>query len=107
MAQLVKLSDEGTVSKNAAKDILLTMFEQGGHPLEIAKKNGFIMDTDSSAVESVADEVISENPKAIDEYKQGSNKVFGFLMGQMCKKLGKSANPQIIRQVLTAKLEKL
>ncbi|MDO4742974.1 MAG: Asp-tRNA(Asn)/Glu-tRNA(Gln) amidotransferase subunit GatB [bacterium] len=107
LAQLVKLSDEKTVSKNAAKDILFIMFEQGGNPVEIAKENGFIMTTDSSAVESAADEILVANQKAVDEYKQGSAKVFGFLMGQMCKKLGKSANPQIIREVLTDKLNKL
>lgn len=107
LADLVKLSDEGTVSKNAAKDILLIMFEQGGDPADIAEKHGYIMSNDTALVETSADEVLAENPKAVAEYKEGSKKVFGFLMGQMVKKVGKSANPQIIREILTNKLNNL
>lgn len=107
LAELVKMSDEGTVSKNAAKDILRILFTQGGKPMDIAKTNGFIMAQDTGAVEQAADEILAANEKAVNEYREGSMKVFGFLMGQMCKALGKSANPQVIRQVLTEKLEKL
>ena len=107
LADLVKMSDDGTVSKNAAKEILRKMFEQGGKPETIAKENGYIMDSDTGAVDAAVEEVIAENPKAVAEFKEGSDKVFGFLMGQMCRKLGKSANPQIIRKQLTEKLNSL
>lgn len=107
LATLIKMSDEGTVSKNAAKEILRKMFEAGGAPEAIAKENGYIMDSDTGAVDAAIEEVLAENPKAVAEFKEGSGKVFGFLMGQMCKKLGKSANPQIIRQQLTQKLDSL
>lgn len=107
LAVLVKLSDDGTISKNAAKEILRTMFEEGGDPEAIAKENGYIMDTDTTAVDAAVEEILRDNPKAVNEYKAGSDKVFGFLMGQMCRKLGKSANPQIIRKQLTERLESL
>lgn len=107
LAGLVKLSEDGTVSKNAAKEILRILFEQGGKPEDIARANGYIMDTDTSAVDAAIDEILADNPKAVAEYKEGSAKVFGFLMGQAARKLGKSANPQIIRQQLTEKLNSL
>ena len=105
LAQLCKLADEGTVSRAAAKEILKVMFEQGGSPMEIAEKDGMIMSNDTSAVENAADEILSANPKAVEEFKGGSQKVFGFLMGQMCRKLGKSSNPAIIKKVLEEKLK--
>lgn len=105
LAQLCKLADEGTVSRAAAKEILKVMFEQGGSPMEIAEKGGMIMSNDTSAVENAADEILSANPKAVEEFKGGSQKVFGFLMGQMCRKLGKSSNPAIIKKVLEEKLK--
>lgn len=105
LAVLCKMADEGTVSRAAAKDILRTMFEQGGKPMEIAERSGMIMSNDTSAVENAADEILSANPKAVEEFKGGSQKVFGFLMGQMCRRLGKSANPAIIKQVLEEKLK--
>lgn len=106
LAALVKMSDEGTVSKNAAKEILRMLYEEGGRPMQIATDNGFVMAQDTDAVKAAAAEILAANEKAVKEYTEGSMKVFGFLMGQMCKTLGKSANPQVIRQVLTEELEK-
>ena len=105
LATLCKMADEGTVSRGAAKDILREMFEKGGKPMDIAEKLGMIMSNDTSAVEAAADEILAANPKAVEEYKGGSGKVFGFLMGQMCRTLGKSANPAIIKKVLEEKLK--
>ena len=84
--------------------LLKEMFEVGGTPMEIANKGGMLMSNDTSEVESVADRILAENPKAVEEYKSGSAKVFGFLMGQMCRSLGRSANPAIVKKVLEEKL---
>ena len=105
LAELCRMSDSGVVSRNAAKDILREMFEQGGTPMEIAKKNQMLMSNDTSSVSAAADEILAANEKAVAEYKSGSQKVFGYLMGQMCRKLGKSANPAIIKSVLEEKLK--
>lgn len=105
LAALCQMADEGTVSRGAAKDILREMFEVGGKPMEIAERGGMIMSNDTGAVEAAVDEVLAANPKAVAEYQAGSQKVFGFLMGQTCKKLGKSANPAMIKSVLEQKLK--
>lgn len=107
LADLVDLSEKGTVSKNAAKDILKKMCADGGKPDIIAKESGYIMDTDTTAVDAAIEKMFAENEKAVAEYKEGSQKVFGFFMGQLTRELGKSANPQIIRQQLTEKLKSL
>ena len=104
LAELCKMADEGTVSRSAAKDILKEMFDSGEKPMDIANKGGMLMSNDTSEVEKAADEILAANPKAVEEFKGGSAKVFGFLMGQMCRKLGKSANPAIIKKVLEQKL---
>lgn len=105
LAELCKMADDGTVSRGTAKDILKDMFETGENPMDIAKKGGMLMSNDSSLVSSAADEILAANPTAVAEFKAGSGKVFGFLMGQMCRKLGKSANPAIIKKVLEEKLK--
>ena len=104
LAELCKMADDGTVSRTAAKDILKEMFEVGGAPMGIAQKGGMLMSNDTLKVEKTADEILAANPKAVEEYKSGSAKVFGFLMGQMCRTLGKSANPAIIKKILEEKL---
>lgn len=105
LAETVKMSEEGVVSKNAAKDILKIMFTEGGEPSEIAKKHGFIMDNDTSAIEAIVDEVIAENADSVQSYKDGNKKIFGFLMGQVISKAGKGANPKLAKEVLTKKID--
>lgn len=105
LAELVKMSTDGTVSKNAAKDILKIMFDKGEKPMEIAKNNGFIMDNDTSALEDVIEKVISENADTVQSYKEGNEKVFGFLMGQVVRAGGKGVNPKLAKDLLTEKLK--
>lgn len=104
LATLCKMADEGTVSRAAAKELLRMLFEAGGDPMALAEQNGMLMSRDTAGVETAIAAVLAENSKAVAEYRAGSQKVFGFLMGQACRKLGKSANPAIIREVLQQKL---
>ena len=105
LAELVKMSTDGVVSKNAAKDILKIMFDNGGKPMEIAKNNGFIMDNDASGLEEIVNQVLSENADSVESYKNGNQKVFGFLMGQVVRIAGKGANPKLAKDLLTEKLK--
>ncbi len=104
IAELVKLSEESVISKKSAKDILAIMFKDGGKPEEIAKTHGFIMDNDASGLEEIIDKVLSKNADSVERYKAGNQKLFGFLMGQVLKEAGKSANPKIVKDILTKKI---
>lgn len=105
LAKLVKMSSSGVISKNAAKDILKIMFDNGGEPEELAKENGFIMDNDASGLEDIIDCVIAENSGSVESYRNGNEKIFGFLMGQVIRLAGKGANPKLAKELLTEKLK--
>lgn len=105
LAKVVKMSSDGIISKNAAKDILTIMFNNGGEPESIAKEHGFIMDNDASGLEEIVDKIISENADSVESYKSGNQKIFGFLMGQVIKAAGKGANPQLAKGLLINKLK--
>jgi len=105
VADLVDMSEKGIISKNAAKDVFKIMFETGRNPGEIAKENGFIMENNTEELEKIADKVIAENGEIVESYKSGDERVFGFLMGQMVRQAGKSANPRLAKEVLTEKLK--
>ena len=105
LAELVKMSSDGVISKNAAKDILTIMFNDGGNPQEIAENHGFIMDNDTSGLEEIVNKVIAENTDSVECYKAGNQKVFGFLMGQVVKAVGKGANPKLAKDLLMKKLQ--
>lgn len=105
LAELVKMSSDGIVSKNAAKEILKIMFTYGGKPQDIAKEHGFIMDNDTSGIEEIINKVLSENSESVESFKNGNQKIFGFLMGQVIRLAGNGANPKLAKDLLTEKLK--
>ena len=105
LAELVKMSSDGIVSKNAAKDILKIMFTNGGKPQNIAKEHEFIMDNDTSGIEEIINKVLSENAENVESFKNGNQKIFGFLMGQVIRLAGNGANPKLAKDLLTEKLK--
>lgn len=107
LAELVKMTDCGIVSKNAAKDILALMFETGESPEKIAKEHNLIMSTDTSELEKAVERVIAENAESVESYKKGNEKIIGFLMGQIIRIAGKGANMKAAKEILLKKLENI
>lgn len=104
MAELAALWEENKINSNSAMEILEIMFAEGGSPEKIAEKHGMIMSGNSDEAEKAVDKVLAENAKAVEDYKAGNKKLFGFLMGRVIGELGKSANPAVIREILNNKL---
>lgn len=104
LAEIVKMSENGEISKNSARELLSILFKQGGDPRKIANEKGLIINNDTSGLESILDDIISENTDIIESYKNGNQKIFSFLMGQAVRMAGKSINPQIVKEALEKKL---
>lgn len=104
VAKTAELAAAGTVSKGSAKEIITILFENGGEPEKIAQEHGFIMSNDASETDAVIDEVLKANADAVEKYKNGNAKLFGFIMGQAIKACGKGANPAMIKEILSKKL---
>jgi aspartyl-tRNA(Asn)/glutamyl-tRNA(Gln) amidotransferase subunit B len=80
------------------------MFEKGGDPEKIANEAGLIQKSDEGAVKKIAEEVIKENPDAVEEFKKGKQASLQFLIGQGMKKSKGSANPEVLKAVLSSLL---
>lgn len=104
LAQLVSLIEKNTISGKIAKEILPEIFETQKMPEEIVKAKGLVQVTDVSAIEVFVDEVIAEFTKQVEEYKSGKTAVVQFLVGQVMKRSKGKANPAIVNQLLTQKL---
>lgn len=106
-AKTVEMADKNTVNRNDAKTIIRIMFEEGGDPTEIAKKNGFIVVEDTNAIAEIVDRLFEERPDLIEDYKNGKTNVFGFFMGQANRALKGKATPMSVKAYLEKKFAEL
>jgi len=103
-AELIKLILQGKISGSAAKAVFKAMYEKGGDPSEIVEDMGLAQVSDEGAIALAIEKVIAENSKAVEDYKAGQQKSFGFLVGQCMKELKGKGNPQVINELLKKKL---
>lgn len=105
IAITAKMVADGIISNGAAKEIIGILFYDGGNPQNIASEHGFIMDNNTQETEEIINKVLITMSDAVSQYRNGNEKVFGFIMGQVMRQCGKSANPTLIKQILTEKLK--
>lgn len=105
IAKTVRMICESKISRNSANEIMPIMFETGAEPEDIAESAGMLMKSDRKTAVNAARIAIAENPKAVEDYKNGNKKSFGFLMGALMKCAGKGINPREAKDVLSAMLD--
>ena len=106
LAEMVTLIEQGKISNSAAKQVFKVMFEKGGEPDAIVEDLGLTQVSDESAIGDAIQKVITENPKAVEDFKAGQQKSFGFLVGQAMKELKGKGNPQVLNDLLRKELSK-
>jgi len=104
LAGLIALISDSTISGKIAKDVFAEMYATGKDAAVIVEEKGLKQVTDTGAIEAVVDEVIAENPDNVAAYKGGKDKLFGFFVGQVMKKMQGKANPAAVNELLKKKL---
>src|SRR5579863_1764922 len=99
------LVESGTISGKMLKDLYDLSFERGQDFGEVYEKEKPQQITDSSAIEKIIDEIVAANPKQVEQYRAGKKTVVGFFVGQVMKASKGQANPQMVNELLTRKLE--
>ena len=101
---LISRIADNTISGKIAKDVFKLMWEGNGSVDEIIEKQGLKQMTDSSALESIIDDIISSNLDQVKQFKDGNSKLLGFFVGQVMKATQGKANPKKVNQILNEKL---
>lgn len=104
LAEMLKLIDDKTISGKIAKNVFLEMLETGQDPQKIIEKKGLLQINDQDQLVEIVEEILLENPNAIDDYQAGKEQASKYLMGQVMKATKGKANPQLVRQILLKKL---
>jgi aspartyl-tRNA(Asn)/glutamyl-tRNA(Gln) amidotransferase subunit B len=83
------------------------MFKTGADPSHIIEEKGLILITDEAEIEKIVRQVISENQKAVSDFKKGKENALQFLIGQVMRKTKGKANPKIAKEILTRILREI
>lgn len=110
-AELVSMAASGDISSRGAKDILAFMVNEKDADLSkrssakvLANKHGLMQKSDLGSLAPAIEKIIADNPKAVAEYKAGKVASVQFLIGQAMKVTKGSANPEILKKLITEKL---
>ena len=105
LAELVKLIDGGTITGKIAKDVFEKMWSTGEGPKAIVDREGLTQVSDEGPILAAINEVIASSPEQVATYKKGKTGTLGWFVGQVMKKTGGRANPQLVNALLTKALD--
>ncbi len=105
LSKLINLIKDGTISGKIAKSVFEIMRDGDKDPITIVEEKGLKQQSDPKELENLIDKVITENPKNVEAYKSGKDKLFGFFVGQVMKNSNGKANPKLVNEILKKKLK--
>jgi aspartyl-tRNA(Asn)/glutamyl-tRNA(Gln) amidotransferase subunit B len=104
LAQVIKKVDANEISNASAKIIVEILISQDRDLDEIIAEKNLAQISDTSSLEKIVDDVLTANPKSVEDYNNGKTNALGFLVGQ-CMKLSKGqGNPAIMKDLLLKKI---
>lgn len=104
LAQIVQMVAEGKVNRSIGKTLVEELYKNDADPRQYVREHGLLIVENTDLLEPVVMEVIKANPRSIEDYRNGKEKAFDFLVGQCMRQLKGSASPQAIHGLLKEKL---
>ena len=105
VAASADLVESGTISGKMLKDLYDLCFERDkDFPAVYEEQGRPQQSTDTSALEKMIDEILTANPKQVEQYRAGKKTMLGFFVGQVMKASKGQASPQIVNELLAKKL---
>jgi aspartyl-tRNA(Asn)/glutamyl-tRNA(Gln) amidotransferase subunit B len=99
------LLEEGKISSKQMKGLLDISFEKGEDFPAVYEREKPEQISDTGAIEKLIDEVIAANPKQVEQYRAGKKTLAGFFVGQVMRASKGQANPALLNELVTKKLE--
>ena len=105
LASLVKLVQQGTINHGVARQLLETLYQQGGDPVALVEAQGLAQVSDEAVLGEVVARVLEANPAEVARYLAGEEKLLKFLMGLVMREMRGKADAQVVARLLSEQLE--
>lgn len=100
LSSLIAMVDKKEINTSVAKEVFEAMFDGGVNPAKYVEDKGLKTVHDEGALRKTIEEVVANNPQAVDDYHNGKEKAIGALVGQTMKAMKGKADPSLINQIL-------
>lgn len=100
LAKLIDLTESKMINSTVAKEVFEKIFKKDIDPERYVEDNGLKTVSDDGALRQTIEKVIAENPKSVEDYRNGKTKAIGFLVGQTMKAMQGKAEPGMVNQIL-------
>jgi aspartyl-tRNA(Asn)/glutamyl-tRNA(Gln) amidotransferase subunit B len=104
-AEFIGIVADGKINSSAAQIVLAEMYKTGADPSHIIEEKNLGQIEDNQKLEAIADKIISENQKSVEDYRKGKTNALQYLVGQVMKETKGRANPSIINKIIIEKLK--
>ena len=105
LGSLIDLIQNGTLSNRMAKEIFEEYLDNDKSAIDLVNEKGMTQVSDDKEIDLMIDKVLEENPKMLEQYNSGKEKLFGFFVGQVMKISNGKANPQMVNNLLSKRLK--
>jgi aspartyl-tRNA(Asn)/glutamyl-tRNA(Gln) amidotransferase subunit B len=105
LAEMLSMIKDGTISGKIAKDVFEVMYRTGEKPSKIVQEKGWIQILDKEEIDRAIEKALQGNPKQVEDYRKGKEKLFGFFVGEVMKETKGKANPKLVNELLKKKLK--
>ena len=99
LAELVRLVEAGSITRDQGREVLMESVESGRTPAEIVAEHGYAQVSDEAELRVIAEAVIDANPKAVDDYRAGKKQAVAVLIKDL-RTRAPQANPKVASEVL-------
>jgi aspartyl-tRNA(Asn)/glutamyl-tRNA(Gln) amidotransferase subunit B len=105
LAELIRMVGAGTISGTTGKGVFEKMWLSGDAPSAIVEREGLGQVQDAGAIAAVVAEIVAHSPDQVASYKKGKQAALGWFVGQVMRRMGGRANPQLVNELLRKALE--
>ena len=104
LTALVEQVEKGVISNASAKKVFAVIVEENKDPVAVIEEKGMKQNSDTGFLEQLAKDVLAQNEKSVNDYKNGKTNALGYLVGQCMKASKGKANPGIVKEIVTRML---
>ncbi|RUA01464.1 MAG: Asp-tRNA(Asn)/Glu-tRNA(Gln) amidotransferase GatCAB subunit B, partial [Deltaproteobacteria bacterium] len=104
LGRLLQMVEKGKISGKIAKTVFAEIAATGSSPEKIVKEKGLVQVSDASALEAIVDQVLTDSPTQVADYKNGKTQIIGYFVGQVMKSTRGQANPKMVNDILKKRL---